>query len=573
MENNQQYLPHLINAVPTKGYGNRLSMYLMTLEAWRRGLHVAFFVIDNPDNKMLIRYTIGDGENEYNFESSLGEKVTKYAYDICENKDETKKILSKANLPVPKGKRFREDVQHGKIIEYANELGYPVVIKPISENAGKGVFSNIMNEKELQESIHHLQNELGYKDILLEEHIDGIEHRIFVADDKVVAAVNRIPANIVGDGVHSIEKLIDLKNKSKQNNPTLSSKGIEKDKEVTDSIKSLGYDYNSIPKNGEKIYLRSKSNVSRGGDSIDVTDQLPEEMKRIAENATKAIEGLHVCGLDMIISPDYTKAVIIEVNTKPMLGLHAFPMEGKPIDVISPIIDFYFPDTKEKNKTNLYFDFDAVIAPLRDRSVTKINLTTPPLSVNCIAKKYIINGENSLEFRRKIRLKALQQQIHGYIEVKSKSQVELVIAHEDIEVLEDFTNQIKKIDSDSLLTLEEEEYNLPIKIGFEIYEIPRNRERIQQQRQRIRDLNKNIKKEKREQQKQHKEIIANRRHNSVLSERIRGLEKENKKLLAKNERINRENEEYSQQINNMLKSSSWRVTKPLRTIGTVFKGK
>lgn len=571
MENKQHYLPHLKNAVPTKGYGNRLSMYLIALEAWRRGLKIKFYLKENPENKMLIRYSLSDEKNEYNFESSLGEKVTKYAYDVCENKDETKQVLSKTGLPVPEGKRFTEDVNLEKIIEYANKLGYPVVIKPISENAGKGVFSHIMNEKELRESIHHLQYELGYKDILLEEHIDGIEHRIFVVDGKVIAAVNRVPANIEGDGVHSIESLIDLKNKSKQVNPTLSSKVIEKDKEVTDSIKALGYHYNSIPEAGEKIYLRSKSNVSRGGDSIDVTDQLPKEMKQIAEDATKAIDGLHVCGLDMIINPDYSEAVIIEINTKPMLGLHVFPLQGRPIDVISPIVDFYFPDTKGKIKTNLYFDFDAVIAPLRDRSVTNIKLTAPPISDNWFAEKYIINGKSSSEFRREIRLRALKQRIHGYIEVLSDSQVELVVSHEDKTVLNNFINDITKMDTESMLSFEEQAYNLPIKIGFDVYEMSRNRERISQQRERIRELNKNVKKEKREQQKLQKEIIANRRHNSVLSERIRDLEKENKKLLTRNERFIKENEEYLSQVNNMIDSTSWKITKPLRSIGNVVK--
>src|SRR5690625_1179255 len=110
-----KWLPHLVDAVPTRGYGNRLSMYLISLEAWRRGLNVKFYTIKNPDNKMLIRYSLSNGKKEYHFESSRGDKLTDYAYEVCENKDETKKVLTKAGIPVPEGKRFKENRSNEEI--------------------------------------------------------------------------------------------------------------------------------------------------------------------------------------------------------------------------------------------------------------------------------------------------------------------------------------------------------------------------------------------------------------------------------------------------------------------------
>src|SRR5690625_951168 len=210
-----KWLPHLENAVPSKGYGNRLSMYLIALEAWRRGLNIRFFRLENPENKMLIRYSIGNENEEYRFESSRGEKLTSHAYEICENKDETKKVLAKAGIPVPEGKRFKPNQSVEEIIKYTNALGYPVVIKPISENAGKGVFSNIETENELRNSLDYVRNELNYKDIIVEKHIEGIEHRLFIVKGKLLGAVNRVPANIVGDGKNTIDQLIKQKNRER----------------------------------------------------------------------------------------------------------------------------------------------------------------------------------------------------------------------------------------------------------------------------------------------------------------------------------------------------------------------
>src|SRR5690625_5271014 len=92
--NRWHWLEKLENAVPRSGYGNRLSMYLIALEAWRRGLQVKFYYLDNQDNKMLIRYSLSNVDKEHFFESSMGDKLTRKAISICENKDETKKYLS-----------------------------------------------------------------------------------------------------------------------------------------------------------------------------------------------------------------------------------------------------------------------------------------------------------------------------------------------------------------------------------------------------------------------------------------------------------------------------------------------
>src|SRR5690625_1728868 len=360
-----RYLPHLRNAVPQQGYGNRLSMYLIALEAWRRGLNVTFFLEENNYNKMWIRYKISNGEVTHYFNSSLGDKNTKEAYEICENKDKYKKKLNKFNLPTPKGKRFYKNESAEKIINYSTTLNYPVVIKPTNENAGKGVYTNIQTREELLQFIHKVRIELKYDDIIIEEHFEGTEYRFLIIDGKVCGIVNRIPANIVGDGIHTIEQLIKLKNEVKRKNPNESKKQIRFDDEIKRNIEKLNYTLNSVPSDGEQIFLRTKSNVSTDGDAIDVMDEISEDFIFLAEEVAKSVDELPISGLDMIINKEANKATIIETNTTPMIGLHVFPHVGKPRDVVSSIVDFYFPETKNQPKSTLYFDFDTLIAPIK----------------------------------------------------------------------------------------------------------------------------------------------------------------------------------------------------------------
>src|SRR5699024_4895369 len=153
----------------------------------------------------------------------------------------TKKYLSAHGIRVPKGEKFTKDTDLDHLISLASELTYPVVMKPISENAGKGVFSNIINEKMLLETFNYLTNELGYEEVLLEEFIEGDEHRILTVGNKVVGIVKRVPANVVGNGVDTIRQLIREKNKSKKLNPVISKKTIDIDRELENQLASAGY--------------------------------------------------------------------------------------------------------------------------------------------------------------------------------------------------------------------------------------------------------------------------------------------------------------------------------------------
>src|SRR5699024_4867630 len=214
----------------------------------------------------------------------------------------TKEILAKANVPVPKGKGFSECATDEEIIAYSKTIDYPIVLKPTDASLGDGVVTNIASDEEFLDALHYVRHELEYDEVIVEQHVYGEEYRVYVIEDKAVAAYNRIPANITGDGIHTIEELIDRKNFDRRQNARLNSCLIHYDIEIEEFISKKGYTLESIPTKGEYIPLREKTNVSAGGDPIDVTDKITEEMKQIAIDSVKAVPGLYHAGVDIIVN-------------------------------------------------------------------------------------------------------------------------------------------------------------------------------------------------------------------------------------------------------------------------------
>src|SRR5699024_8750006 len=238
------------------------------------------------------------------FYKSRGYNVKNEAFTIGGNKFKAKIALDKAGVPVPKGKLFSGDTQDSEVIKYAKEIGYPVVLKPSNAAQGKGVIANIENEEFLKESLNYVRKQLGYSEIILEEHVFGHEYRVYVMHDDVIAVLNRDPANVVGDGKRTIKELINKKNKDRKKNPRLYSCLIKVDYEIENVLKDKGLSLETIPEKNEKIYLRSKSNITSGGDSIDVTDEFPDEIKKVAVDALKAIPNFPNGGVDIMVDPN-----------------------------------------------------------------------------------------------------------------------------------------------------------------------------------------------------------------------------------------------------------------------------
>lgn len=363
------------------------SGYSLALEAWRRGLTVTVYdgICSSFTVSMPADFIPGQTPRIMAFKNTRPVNAASDEADrICKNKELTKEYLAKEGITVPEGRCFDKETSDEAIVKYAVELGFPVVLKPADGEKGKGVAVDLKDENELVRSLGYVRQELGYRKVILERYIPGYECRVLVVGDKVVGALRRIPANITGNGRSTIQQLIAAKNRKRKKNPCTSGSLIRLDRQVIDKLGKTGYSVDSIPADGERLYLRDNSNVSSGGDPVDVTDEIPEAVKLNAVKAVKAIPGLYHGGVDVIIDSSKgagDSGVIIEINSRPMISLHLFPVEGLPRDAASAIVDLHFPETaayKEKrNMENMYFD-RSVLEPIIRGTASAVTLRSIP---------------------------------------------------------------------------------------------------------------------------------------------------------------------------------------------------
>src|SRR5690625_3542408 len=299
LDENVNWLPHLKHSVPDSVRGYTISFYSIALEGWRRGLTLKF--INENRRKSEILYQLSSKEKSHDFVVSRGDLIKAETVKICRNKHETKKHLQSANVPTPDGRKFDGETANTEIIAYANQKGYPLVLKPTDGTGGKGVIAGIQREDEFKQALEYVRNDLGCKDVIVEDYFEGEDFRAYVVDNEVVAVTKRIPANVIGDGKHTIQELIKRKNKFRKDSPILRSSLIKVDQELHQMLQQKRYKLNSVPPNKEIVYLKSKNNISAGGDPIDVTDEVSDEIKQVAIDGVKAIPNLPHAGVDLMV--------------------------------------------------------------------------------------------------------------------------------------------------------------------------------------------------------------------------------------------------------------------------------
>ncbi|OHX64235.1 bifunctional glutamate--cysteine ligase GshA/glutathione synthetase GshB [Flammeovirga pacifica] len=324
-----------------KFYGKEdmeLSTQLMLREAVLRG--VKFDIMDRNENFVQFEK---EGNTQYVMQATKTSLDNYSSILMMENKVMTKKLLEKANIRTPKGEQY-SDNEIAKA-DYDFFKGQSVVIKPKSTNFGLGI--TIIKENN-DEAFYHKAIDIAFEhdnSILVEEFVDGKEYRIFIIDDEVVGILHRVPANVKGDGKSSVRELVIEKNKDplrgKGYKTPLEKIALGEAEEMF--LSTQGYTFDTVPKKDEIIYLRENSNISTGGDSIDVTDDIKDSYKEIAVKAAKALD-VKVTGLDMMIphldqDANDTNYAIIEMNFNPAIHIHCHPYIGKNRRLNSKMMD------------------------------------------------------------------------------------------------------------------------------------------------------------------------------------------------------------------------------------------
>lgn len=318
-----------------------LSTQILILDAIKRGIE--FNMMDRLENFI----SLSDGEKvEYVKQATKTSKDSYITALIMENKLVTKDILRENNIRVPKGKDY-DNIDEAKK-DFRLFKDEKIVIKPKSTNFGLGIsiFPGEYSREDYDKAV-----EIAFREdssILIEEFMTGKEYRFLVIGEEVVGILHREPANVIGNGESTIEELVFEKNKD-----PLRGKGyktpLEKIKlgEIEEMfLKNQGLIFKSIPKNGEKIYLRENSNISTGGDSIDFTDKIHPSYKEVALKSAKAVKAL-ICGVDMVIDNIEEEAKeknhgIIELNFNPAIHIHCFPYKGENRKAGEKILDLLF---------------------------------------------------------------------------------------------------------------------------------------------------------------------------------------------------------------------------------------
>lgn len=289
---------------------------------------------------------LGYGVNQKRMQATMTNSTGILGVELACDKEATKRILAASGVPVPKGTviNFLDDLEEA--IEYVG--GYPIVIKPLDGNHGRGITIDIRTWEEA-EAAYEAARQVS-RAIIVERYYVGRDHRVLVVDGKVVAVAERVPAHVVGNGRSSVAELIEETNldpnRGDGHDNVLTK--IELDRTSYQLLERQGFTLNSVPPKGTICYLRATANLSTGGIAVDRTDEIHPETVWLAQRVVKVI-GLDIAGLD-IVTTDISRplrevdGVIVEVNAAPGFRMHVAPSQGIPRNVAGAVMDMLFPN-------------------------------------------------------------------------------------------------------------------------------------------------------------------------------------------------------------------------------------
>lgn len=329
-----------------KGFRHlELSTQILLFDAIQKGVTVD--ILDASDQFLQLTF---DGKTEFLKNGNMTSHDTVSSMLAMANKTVTKKLLAQAGIHVPQGYEAASAVQAKQL--WTRVQGSPIVVKPKSTNYGLGI--SILKDNQSQEDFEEAVD-IAFQDddhILIEEFITGTEYRFFVLNGETQAVLLRKPANVIGDGTHTIAELVDAKNEDYRRGFGHQYPLTKIDKGAIESLtlKQQGYTWESLPEVDAVVFLRDNSNISTGGDSVDMTLDMHDSYKRIAEAAATALQTT-ITGVDLLINDltqpatieDHDRYGIIEANFNPAMMMHIYPAYGTGRRLTLAVLKLLFP--------------------------------------------------------------------------------------------------------------------------------------------------------------------------------------------------------------------------------------
>ncbi|HFD1658670.1 TPA: bifunctional glutamate--cysteine ligase GshA/glutathione synthetase GshB [Enterococcus faecium] len=322
-----------------------LSTQIFMFDAIQKGVQVK--VLDESDQFLRLQF---QDHVEYVKNANMTSKDSYIVPLIMENKTVTKKVLKEAGFRVPGGAEFSSMEEAVKAYPRFAEQAF--VIKPKSTNYGLGItiFKEGASLEDYQAGLAIAFREDS--SVLVEKFMPGTEYRFFVINGEVQAIMLRVPANVIGDGIRTVKELVEEKNSDplRGTNHRAPLELIQLGELEQLMLKEQGLTIESVPQANQIVYLRENSNISTGGDSIDMTDEFSEAYKKIAVSAVEAL-GAKISGIDLIIpdkeidpTTDKKAYGIIEANFNPAMHMHVYPFAGKGRRLTMNVLKLLYPE-------------------------------------------------------------------------------------------------------------------------------------------------------------------------------------------------------------------------------------
>ncbi|MDP2687349.1 MAG: cyanophycin synthetase [Aequorivita sp.] len=287
---------------------------------------------------------LGYGANQKRIQATVTSETSSIGVELACDKEDTKYLLEQAQIEVPRGDIISRE---GSLEEACKYVGYPLVVKPVGGNHGRGITVNVNTYEDALVAFHAAK--LVSPKVIIEKYITGEDYRLLVINNVLVAAAKRSPAHIIGDGKSTIKELVDEVNQDSRRG--YGHENVLTKITINDLTKTIiaakGYTENSVPKEGEKVILKDTANLSTGGTAEDVTDIVHPSNVSMVERISKIID-LDICGIDIMTTDisqplNETGGAVLEVNAGPGFRMHLAPTTGLPRNVAAPVVDKLFP--------------------------------------------------------------------------------------------------------------------------------------------------------------------------------------------------------------------------------------